>query len=656
MGCCQSDNTGSTPNDRQQLLDSRPVSRGGIKFSSGSHLPGSIPTLVQPPLIARGGAYPPPDPFVASTSEGSPPPPGFAATTPLSLPDVGPHSTIMMQYCVSASANQGHHHHPPPPPSYRPSVGRKSAKKSYYVVLQRRDNSPPPAPHSSGDNVTSSRISLTDRLRDRLALGGKIRSVPSMASSTSSSISSSRSSASMGSSTSSISTSVGSSTSGESDGSPVLLQTQVVVTVQKVQSTSPYTYTSDVERRAFECLLKGMSSRNHPNLYDLQSTQFISSSSGGPAGGPDGQQYLIVTRPLCESGSLRDLIHQVESPLTTPYSEKYNEKSSSKASSERGGGLSGLPLPQIALYGREVLEAMRYCEAAFKIQCNHLTSSNILMVATPAAGEEGDEGEGVGFTAKLTDFENALLLNQSSSLGGLTLPLEASGAGRDQPVLLFGHVLYEMFFGRKMRSSGLRDSDSLGGDNGGSPELREVFEAIFNSKDGATNRLTIGDLIALPFFASVDYESIHSSNNRDSNHQSSDLSNPNEPLLPQQKAVATPKLTASAKKMTKICMSSQSALRQSAILMYDEELVRRKGVRKGEKIKKVANKNKKETSLRVLNVLASCSVPPGFEALPLPPPMIRSTSLRMTEASFVSRIGSDQYYDARTNSREIESI
>ncbi|CAJ1052023.1 PREDICTED: PX domain-containing protein kinase-like protein isoform X1 [Xyrichtys novacula] len=157
---------------------------------------------------------------------------------------------------------------------------------------------------------------------------------------------------------------------------------------------------------------------------DLQSAMKVLTSLSTPYLCPlsfssTSESSALLIRPFSERGSLRDHICKVK-PRES-YLKKYcNPKKS-----------QGLELQHIKLYGRQILEALKLLHDGGMF-FGHLHASNVIV----------DEG-----VCQLTDVENGML-GVPSALRPAFTQLRKINSTESIDVFSFGHLLYEMTYGR----------------------------------------------------------------------------------------------------------------------------------------------------------------------------------------------------------------
>uniref|UniRef100_A0A671XW66 PX domain containing serine/threonine kinase n=1 Tax=Sparus aurata TaxID=8175 RepID=A0A671XW66_SPAAU len=157
---------------------------------------------------------------------------------------------------------------------------------------------------------------------------------------------------------------------------------------------------------------------------DLQSAMKLLTSLSTPYLCPllfssTGESSALLIRPFSERGSLRD--HICKCLLDESYLKKYcNPKKS-----------QGLELQQIKQYGRQILEGLKLLHDG-GVFFGHLHASNVIV----------DDG-----VCRLMDVENGML-GVPSALRPAFTQLRKINSTESVDVFCFGHLLYEMTYGR----------------------------------------------------------------------------------------------------------------------------------------------------------------------------------------------------------------
>ena len=260
---------------------------------------------------------------------------------------------------------------------------------------------------------------------------------------------------------------------------------------------------SGQQRRAFRELLDAITAANHPFLLGVLRADIL----------PDVLRAAVY-RPLLARGSLKDVIHRVASPRE-PYATKYRalgrvgeehgpsvlpgspqcEAGTPRRSPRRPSSPStSLPLPRVALYGRQVLEAISFLHS-IGLPCAHVHSGNVLI--SPRGN------------CLLTEFELAILGAEPFHVR-LARPEPPPGVlsfDLHPDVLGFGHMLYEMLtatvLSQPLLDQWQRSARFAAGPRSPSSDPWPLLERIFVPAAGAQPVPTIAELLVEPFFAQV---------------------------------------------------------------------------------------------------------------------------------------------------------
>ncbi|XP_008303400.1 PX domain-containing protein kinase-like protein isoform X3 [Stegastes partitus] len=215
----------------------------------------------------------------------------------------------------------------------------------------------------------------------------------------------------------------------------------------------PDKFLSDKDLQSAMKLLTGLST---PYLCPL----LFSSTSESSA---------LLIRPFSERGSLRDHICKVK-PRES-YLKKYcNPKKS-----------QGLELPHVKLYGRQILEGLKLLHDG-GVVFGHLHASNVIV----------DEG-----VCRLTDVENGML-GVPSALRPAFTQLRKINTTESIDVFCFGHLLYEMTYGRP--------PDSVPVDqfpDAPYTAVVPVLQSILSTEACKSRMPTVSQLIQSPLFSDV---------------------------------------------------------------------------------------------------------------------------------------------------------
>ncbi|CAO1339302.1 unnamed protein product [Diamesa serratosioi] len=173
----------------------------------------------------------------------------------------------------------------------------------------------------------------------------------------------------------------------------------------------------------------------------------------------------LVIRKLNKLGSLKDLLCGAQ-PLN-PYLQKYGSPK----------GRSPLPIHDVAMYSRQVLEALRWLHSK-GLTSGHVHAGNVYIV------------DGI---AKLCDIEN-FVLGCSSFYRPFFVQHNRINSVEAIDVYSFGHLLYEM-----TRSYSLQDSYSRAIID--CPEsLKNLLESVVTKEALKSNLPTLDQLAYHPFF------------------------------------------------------------------------------------------------------------------------------------------------------------
>ncbi|CAH1783662.1 unnamed protein product [Owenia fusiformis] len=198
------------------------------------------------------------------------------------------------------------------------------------------------------------------------------------------------------------------------------------------------------------------SSIQHPYIYPIHQVDFV-----------EEQDLIGVVQPLNAKGSLKDLIYQAR--CMDCWGEKYNCRSKC------------LPIEQVRLFGRQILEALMYLEDKGLRPFCHLHSGNV-MVVNNICKLTGFENNFFGFTSRASTLIRRRIKDNKNSID----------------TMCFGHLLFEMCSGYELDTAepDTKHLISLGN----SPAL-EVLDYIFaRENDGYPS---IKDISKHSFFKDV---------------------------------------------------------------------------------------------------------------------------------------------------------
>lgn len=181
------------------------------------------------------------------------------------------------------------------------------------------------------------------------------------------------------------------------------------------------------------------------------------------------ESSALLIRPFSERGSLRDHICKVKP--REGYLKKYcNPKKS-----------QGLELPHIKLYGRQILEALKLLHDGGMFY-GHLHASNIIV----------DEG-----VCRLIDVENGML-GIPSALRPAFTQLRKINSTESIDVFCFGHLLYEMTYGRPPDSVPVDQYSTVP-----YTAVVSVLQSILSTEACKSGMPTVSQLIQTPLFSDV---------------------------------------------------------------------------------------------------------------------------------------------------------
>ncbi|XP_055503543.1 PX domain-containing protein kinase-like protein isoform X1 [Leucoraja erinacea] len=202
--------------------------------------------------------------------------------------------------------------------------------------------------------------------------------------------------------------------------------------------------------------MKLLPSWSHPYIYPV--TFATASESSG-----------LVIRMYNDKGTLRDYICKAK-PKDC-FMKKYCSPKKSQ----------GLDLQQIKLFGRQILEVLKFLHEK-RIPYGHLHSSNVMI--------DGD-------ACKLLDIENSFLGLPSYYRPYYTQSRKINTTEAID-VYCFGHVLYEMTYGKPPDSVPVDSFPSAS-----SSHIVSVLQSILSAEAWKTSMPTIAQLLETPLFVDV---------------------------------------------------------------------------------------------------------------------------------------------------------
>lgn len=167
-----------------------------------------------------------------------------------------------------------------------------------------------------------------------------------------------------------------------------------------------------IDEKEIHNVLKNFGSVQHPYIVPIE---YIASNDNG----------ALVIRKFYKQGSLKDVLCGVTSPCN-PFLSKYGSPK----------GRAPLPLKELALYARQILEAIRFLHSK-GLACGHVHCGNVQIL------------DGV---ARLMDVEN-FLFGVPSFYRPFFVQHSKINSCESIDVYGFGHLLYEMCMGYPLQDS-----------------------------------------------------------------------------------------------------------------------------------------------------------------------------------------------------------
>ncbi|KAF5300910.1 hypothetical protein FQR65_LT09073 [Abscondita terminalis] len=215
----------------------------------------------------------------------------------------------------------------------------------------------------------------------------------------------------------------------------------------------PDKYLNDKDiHEVFKCI----NQMQHPYIYPIKLC--LCTDIGG-----------LVVRSSHINGSLRDTICGAKPRMS--FLKKYGNPKGHKP----------LDSSQVALYGRQILEALKFLKEK-GLYYGHLHSGNIIV--------ENDK-------VKLLDIENGVL-GVPSFYRPYFIQHKRICNQEAIDIYCFGHTLYEMTFGAPLQESTVETLPSECPTN-----LRSVLESILSSESCKNGLPTIDNLLHHPFFSAI---------------------------------------------------------------------------------------------------------------------------------------------------------
>lgn len=208
-----------------------------------------------------------------------------------------------------------------------------------------------------------------------------------------------------------------------------------------------------IDEKEIHGVLKNFGSVQHPYIVPIE---YIASNDNG----------ALVIRKFYKQGSLKDVLCAA-SPCN-PFLSKYGSPK----------GRAPLPLKELALYARQILEAIRFLHSK-GLACGHVHCGNVLIV------------DGV---AKLMDVEN-FIFGVPSFYRPFFVQHSKINTCEAIDVYGFGHLLYEMCMGYPLQDSYARQITDC------PDSLKSLLESIL-LKDACKSALpTLDQLASHAFFS-----------------------------------------------------------------------------------------------------------------------------------------------------------
>uniref|UniRef100_U5EPX8 PX domain-containing protein kinase-like protein n=1 Tax=Corethrella appendiculata TaxID=1370023 RepID=U5EPX8_9DIPT len=167
-----------------------------------------------------------------------------------------------------------------------------------------------------------------------------------------------------------------------------------------------------IDEKEIHNVLKNFAGVQHPFILPIE---YIAANDYG----------ALVIRKFFKQGSLRDLLCGVKSPVN-PFLSKYGSPK----------GRSSLPLKELALYGRQILEALKYLYSKGMAH-GHVHCGNVIIVDS---------------VARLIDVEN-FIFGVPSFYRPFFVKHPKISTSEAIDVYGFGHLMYEMSMGYPLQDS-----------------------------------------------------------------------------------------------------------------------------------------------------------------------------------------------------------
>lgn len=178
--------------------------------------------------------------------------------------------------------------------------------------------------------------------------------------------------------------------------------------------------------------------RQHPYIHPLHEIAYM---------GPQGK--IVAVQSLVTQGSLRDYIFKGNPMLD--WSKKYVSDT------------LGLPVHQVVIFGRQILEALMFLYKQGLPSMGHLHSGNVFVTSDNCC--------------KLGGYDNSLLGYRTR----LYKKCDQEGYLKTIDVILFGRLVYEMGYGRELESL-LAEEEDFEEEAEEGERLKEIINFIFDKK------------------------------------------------------------------------------------------------------------------------------------------------------------------------------
>lgn len=236
---------------------------------------------------------------------------------------------------------------------------------------------------------------------------------------------------------------------------------------------------------------------------------------------------MLVFREFATRGSLKDLVYKAKTPCTSA-EDKYEVGDAIKRR-------AGLNEKKVALYGRQVLEGMRYLEE-LGLDCSCVTSANILVYDNDWCRITDYENALVGLSARhhgrtseqqvdgSTDKQPQRQTTQLTDRNGDGASRGSNAAGTGpMPSVIFGQLLHELATGVEIPACVVEGSREAFRMPACPIQIQRVLDMIFNAPSESESGVEIARmaggagggghsveaLLEIPFFNRVDMHPRH---------------------------------------------------------------------------------------------------------------------------------------------------